>query len=59
MSSEHKLAIFRDSGFGTRLSQAAHKYLADYVYSDNPNDETLLLRLRCDKHAGAWICLRS
>lgn len=31
-----KLAIFRDTGIGTRLSRAAQKYADDYVFS--PND---------------------
>lgn len=32
-----RLAIFRPNGLGTKLSEAAEKYLADYVYSDDPD----------------------
>lgn len=35
--SDSLLAIFRNKGFGTKLHEAATKYLADYVYSDDPD----------------------
>ena len=37
MAPHETLAIFRDTGFGTKLSHAATKYLADWVYSDDPD----------------------
>lgn len=42
MSDIDKLAIFRDTGIGTRLSMAAEKYLEDYVFSpDQGGDHDL------------------
>ena len=42
MSDDERLAIFRDTGFGTRLSMAAAKYLESYVFSpDEGSDHDL------------------